>query len=143
MSLIIPVKKHIWKIASIGMGLIISIMVIHIMQFLNYTLYQTPDGVDLTLQQNYTDFILNNPQFLAGVLFSNITGSFTGGAIAKLTHYSVSILMAGWVGFVLMMLEVFNLLSVEYPVWFWILTVALYIPSAWAGAYFVSTFQHK
>jgi len=139
----IPLKKQIWKIAAIGLGLIISIIIIHIMQFLNLTLYKIPDGMDLTVPQSYEDFLKTNPLFLIGILFSNIFGSFTGGAIAKLTHYSVSILMAGWVGFVLIILEIYNLIAVEYPVWFWILTVALYIPSAWAGAYFVVINQQK
>lgn len=113
------------------------------MQYLNVALYNTPEGVDLTDPRNYRAFILDHPHFLIGILFSNMTGSFTGGAIARLTHYSVSIFTAGWVGFILLILEVYNLVSVEYPVWFWILTIALYIPSAWAGAFFVTAIQQK
>lgn len=143
MSLIIPLQKHIWTIAAIGLGVIISIVIIHIMQFINVSLYPIPESVNSADSDSYEWFLQNHTQFLLGLLLSNVTGSFFGGAVARLTHYSVTIRTAGWVGGILLLLEMYNLITVNYPVWFWILMIALYIPSAWAGAYFTVLNQTK
>jgi hypothetical protein len=135
LSINIPLKRHIWKIAAIGLGLVISILIIFIMQFINMALYPVPDGIQLSDIIQYEQFILDHPVFLAGILFSNATGSFTGGAIARMTHPSVTVWMAGWVGLVLFLLDLYNLISVAYPGWFWFITLIIYIPGAWLGAY--------
>lgn len=143
MFLNIPLKFHIWKIAAIGLGIIVSILIIHIMHFLNITFYPIPESANLSDPDSYSEFIRTEPVFLAGFLLSTLTGSFSGGAVARLTNSSLSVFTAGWVGFVLMLLEIFNLMAVDYPVWFWILQVAFYIPAAWAGAGFVKLNQQN
>lgn len=143
MDLNIPIKHQIWKIAAVGLGIILSILIIHIMQFINIALYPIEDTVSDFNASFYADFVRVNPIFLIGILFSNLTGSFFGGAIAKLTHTSVTILSAGWVGVVLLGLDLYNLLSVDYPLWFWLLSLIIYIPAAWFGAYAVAFIQNK
>ena len=143
MDLNIPFKKHIWKIAAIGLGIIISILIIHIMQFINVALYPIGDSIMEFDRSVYADFVKENPLFLIGILFSNLTGSFVGGAIARLTHPTVTMLMAGWVGLILMLLDLYNLITVDYPLWFWLLSIIIYIPAAWSGALAVAYFQTK
>jgi hypothetical protein len=137
----IPLKKHIWKVAGIGMGIIFSILIIHIMQLINLALYPV-ESEDLVSESSaYVLFINSNPIFLVGILFSNATASFTGGAIARLTHPTVSIAIAGWVGAILMILDLNNLMMVDYPLWFWLFSIIVYIPSAWLGAFAITHFQ--
>jgi len=143
LDLNIPLKNHIWKIAAIGLGLIISILIIHIMQFINIALYPIDETIVDFSPSVYNDFINDNPVFLIGILFSNLTGSFVGGAIAKLTHPTVTVMMAGWVGTVLLGLDIYNLIAVDYPLWFWLLSIVIYIPAAWLGAFAVKYTQFK
>ena len=143
LDLNIPIKKHIWKVAAIGLGIIISILIIFIMQFINMALYPIEDTIVEFDQSIYSDFVNNNPIFLLGILFSNLTGSFVGGAIARLTHHTVTVLMAGWVGVVLLVLDIYNLISVDYPFWFWLLSIIIYIPASWMGAFAVKQLQIK
>jgi len=143
LDLNIPIKKQIWKIAAIGFGVISSILILHIMQFINISLYPVGDKVMEFSASVYADFIKDNPVFLIGILFSNLTGSFFGGAVARLTHPTVTIQSAGWVGLVLMGLDIYNLLSVDYPLWFWLLSLIIYIPAAWLGAYAVTYTQNR
>lgn len=139
----IPIKKQIWKIAAIGLGITSSILIIHIMQFINIALYPVDDSTMEFTASVYADFIRNNPVFLAGILFSNLTGSFFGGAVARLTHPTVTIRSVGWVGLVLMGLDLYNLISVDYPLWFWLLSLIIYIPAAWFGAFAVTFIQNR
>ncbi|MDZ7757337.1 hypothetical protein [Rhodohalobacter sp.] len=113
------------------------------MQFINIALYPVEDTVMEFDPSVYADFVRDNPVFLIGILFSNLTGSFFGGAVARLTHPTVTILSAGWVGVVLMGLDLYNLLSVDYPLWFWLLSLIIYIPAAWLGAFAISYFQNR
>lgn len=123
------------------MGIVFSILIIHIMQFINLALYPV-ESEDLVKEPSaYVQFINSNPIFLLGILFSNATASFTGGAIARLTHPTVSAVAAGWVGVVLMILDLNNLINVDYPLWFWLFSIIIYIPSAWLGAFAVTHFQ--
>ena len=143
LDLNIPIKKQIWKIAAVGLGIISSILIIHIMQFINIAFYPMENTVLDFDASNYADFIRTNTLFLIGILFSNFTGSFFGGAISKLTHPTVTILSAGWVGVVLLGLDLYNLLSVDYPLWFWLLSIIIYIPAAWFGAFAVTFTQNR
>ncbi len=113
------------------------------MQFINIAMYPVDDSIMEFNASVYTDFIMNNPVFLAGILFSNLTGSFFGGAVARLTHPTVTIRSAGWVGLVLMGLDLYNLLSVDYPLWFWLLSLIIYIPASWLGAFAVNYSQNR
>lgn len=141
MLLNIPLKKHIWKVAGIGMGVVFSILIIHIMQFINHALYPVESEDLIKGSSAYVQFINSNPIFLVGILFSNATASFTGGAIARLTHPKVSVVAAGWVGAVLLILDLSNLIMVDYPLWFWLFSIIIYIPSAWLGAFAITHFQ--
>lgn len=141
MLLNIPLKKHIWKVAGIGMGVVFSILIIQIMQFINLALYPVESEGLIKESSAYVQFINSNPIFLVGILFSNATASFTGGAIARLTHSTVSVVAAGWVGAVLLILDLSNLIMVDYPLWFWLFSIIIYIPSAWLGAFAVIHFQ--
>ncbi len=113
------------------------------MQFINVALYPIGDSIMEFDRSVYADFVKENPIFLIGILFSNLTGSFVGGAIARLTHPTVTVLMAGWVGLILMLLDLYNLITVDYPLWFWLLSIIIYIPAAWSGALAVTFFQTK
>ncbi|TVR34179.1 MAG: hypothetical protein EA390_03335 [Balneolaceae bacterium] len=133
----IPTEQTVWKIAAIGFGLIVSIAIIFIMQFINHSLYTAIDGVSIENKEQYSAFIHNNPLYLLGVLISNAAGSFTGGAVAKLIRNDITAPQACIVGLVLMILAFVNIVAVSHPVWFWILSVFAFIPFSWYGALFI------
>jgi hypothetical protein len=133
----IPSEQTLWKVVALGFGLIFSIAVIFVMQFINYSLYPIDEGYNLNLDQQYADFVKYNPLFLAGIWISNATGSFSGGALARLVRYDLSTKEASVIGLVLMVLGYLNMAAMPHPVWFWIISAFAFIPFSWYGAYII------
>jgi hypothetical protein len=133
----IPSPEVVWKIAAIGFGLIVSIAVIFIMQFINFFLYPVPEDFQLNISEEYSAFIFKNPVFLIGNLFSSAFGSFVGGATAILVRHDVQPKDTIFIGLILMILGFINIGMVIHPIWFWIASTLIYIPSGWIGAHFI------
>lgn len=132
----IPSEETFRNIAAAGFGLIVSVAILFIMQYLNASLYPT-DGFSLSRESVYIDFVRDNPLFLAGMLISAATGSFMGGAIAVLVKPDLPSLYPIAIGTVLTVLGVVNLMMMPHPLWFWFVSIFIYIPSAWYGARFI------
>lgn len=133
----IPTEQTLWKIAALGFGLIFSVAVVFIMQFINYSLYPVSAELNLNIDQEYTHFVKNNPLFLAGIWISSATGSFSGGALACLIRYDITAKEASIIGLVLMVLGYINMSAIPHPAWFWIISVFAFIPFSWYGAYLI------
>lgn len=133
----IPSEKTIWHIAAIGLGLIISIAVIFILQFLNFLLYPSSNKIDINQTYEYSLFVANHPIFLSGNLLSNLIGCFLGSAIAVLVRPDLTITKSMSVGAVLLILSMVNIIMIPHPSWFVILTILLYLPFSYLGATFI------
>lgn len=139
----IPSIQTQWHIASFGFGLIISIAIIYLMQYINFALYHIPESVQLHNDEAYSNFIADNPIFLTGNLISSFVGSFFGGAIAVLLRQDISPVYAMGIGAVLMVLGFINILIVSHPAWFNFLSIFVYIPPCWLGAYSIQRIINK
>jgi CDP-diglyceride synthetase len=135
--------QTVWKIAALGFGLIVGVAIIFIMQFINYSLYPIPDSVQLDQAASYSEFINEHPVFLAGSLLANAAGCFTGGAIAIMVRSDVTIFETTLIGLVLMILGIINTIMAPHPAWYLIISILIYIPSCWLGAYFIKQTINK
>lgn len=139
----IPTATTLMQIAAAGLGLIVSVAILFIMQFINASLYPVPDGMDLSHDEVYALFVSEHPLFLIGILFSAGVSSFTGGAIAGLTRMDLKPIYPAGIGLILMILGFINIFMVPHPVWFWIGSLFVYIPFSWAGTRFIYNMRTK
>jgi hypothetical protein len=114
-------------------GVVIGTIVILVIEILGHHLYPFPPGLDPKDHQALAKFMMTAPigAWLL-VLFAYAAGSFVAGAsgtwIGRKSWH-------GWAcGGILMSLGLINLLLMPHPVWFWVASLALYLPAAWAGA---------
>lgn len=130
-------------IAASGFGLIVSIAVLFIMQYINAALYPIPTDLDLSRDEIYFNFVSEHPLFLFGILFSAAAGSFVGGAVAALTKIDLPSLYPLAIGVVLMVLGYVNIAMIPHPVWFWIGSLFVYLPFSWGGARYIYNLRTK
>ena len=138
----LPSEFTLWKISAIGLGLIFGVAIIAFMNQLNFMFYQIPDSFN-----GDTDFyhikLASNNLFLSGKIISIFTGCFFAGGIAKLVNRSIQITDAVAAGIILLLVGLIDLLSAPYPVWYWVISVLVYLPSSVAGYYFIKYYRKQ
>ncbi len=134
-----PSDKIMWKVASAGFGLICGVAIIALMNQLNYLFYPVPEGRPEVLAVSY----FANPLLLAGKLISIAAGCFFAGAISRLLHQGIEMVYAIAIAVVLMMLGLADLFTAEYPVWYWFVSLLVYVPASIAGFIFIERFHFK
>lgn len=122
-----------WKVASAGFGLICGVAIIALMNQLNYLFYPVPESRPGDLALNY----FANPLLLTGKLISIAAGCFFAGAISRLLHPGIEMVYAIAIAVVLMVLGFTDLFTAEYPVWYWFVSLLVYVPASIAGFLFI------
>ncbi|MCC5906543.1 MAG: hypothetical protein JJU13_10065 [Balneolaceae bacterium] len=128
-----------WKIASAGFGLICGVAIIALMNQLNYLFYPVPEGRPEDLAMTY----FANPLLLAGKLISIAAGCFFAGAISRLLHPGIEMVYAITIAIVLMILGFADLFTAEYPVWYWVVSLLVYVPASIAGFLFIERIHYQ
>lgn len=138
MKKILP-ESLLWKIAAIGIGLIVGVAITAIMTQLNFLFYPA-DELTGTDAEDVLKTYLHDPIMLSGNLIAIATGCFFAGAVAQMFFRYQNPLIFTYTGAVLMLLGVIDLITAPYPTWYWIASLILYIPATVAGAYFARYF---
>jgi hypothetical protein len=114
-------------------GAVAGTVVIMGLEMLGHAVYPFPQGLDPKDQAALSKFMMNAPiGAWLFVLGAYAAGSFTGGAVGTLVGRKAWI---GWVlGILFMLLGLIGLLMMSHPVWFWVVSLSLYVPAAWAGS---------
>jgi hypothetical protein len=133
----LPTDKTLWKTASAGFGLICGVAVIALMNQLNYLFYPVPDGTESEIAKAY----FSDTFLLTGKLIAIIAGCFFAGAISRLLHSGIEKKFAVGIGFILMIPALIDLISAPYPVWYWVISLLLYVPASIAGFIFIERIQ--
>jgi len=114
-------------------GVVAGTAVIMVIEIAGHKLYPFPPGLDPRDNAALSRFMMTAP--LGAWLFvltAYAAGSFTGGAVGMLIGRK------GWIGGVMgilfTILGLVGLLMMSHPVWFWVVSLSLYIPCAWLGA---------
>jgi len=105
------------------------------MQSLGHFIYPPPADLDLKNPEAMKNLIASAPVgALLLVVLAYAVGSFGGGWLAARLAPKSHILHGMIVGGLLMAAGIMNLLMLPHPLWFWIVSVAVYLPAAYAGA---------
>ncbi|MCG8306272.1 MAG: hypothetical protein MI975_02695 [Cytophagales bacterium] len=122
------------KLLYILAGIITGTILIYLVEMLGHLIYPPPEGLDVNDTEALKDIIKDLPTgALLFVLLAYALGSFGGGLISGILSKSSKIINSIIVGAVLMILGFINLFMIPHPVWFSIVSLLLYIPSAYFG----------
>ena len=138
----LPSEFTLWKIAAIGLGLIFGVAFIAFMNQLNFMFYKIPDSFNADADFYHFELASNN-LFLTGKIISIFTGCFLTGGIAKLVNRSIQIRETVAAGIILMLVGLIDLFSAPYPVWYWVISMLVYVPSSVAGYYFIKHYREQ
>lgn len=122
------------RIFSILTGLVAGAIVIGLLEMVNHTMHPLPDGLDAANRDVFKDYIMTLP--LTAFLFLLVAhgvGAMVGGFVASKMAQVQKRGAAMFVGFILVLAGVLNLLSVPHPLWFSIADVLIYTPMALVG----------
>lgn len=122
------------NIIAVILGLVVATLVIMSIQMISYSLYPMPEGIDPTDTEAMRTHVQSLPPmaFLI-VLLSYFMGTLIGVIVAiKVadTHHKQ---LALGIATVLMILGIINLFQITHPMWFNIICVLLFIPTALLG----------
>jgi hypothetical protein len=116
-------------------GLAASVVLISLVQWLNFTLFPPPDGLDPNDPEHLARIMAQMPvvAFLL-VELSYALGSLGGGWVVGRLAPDRPLGLAIALGVLLTVAGGFNLASVPHPVWMAVLTTITYVPMAVLGA---------
>jgi hypothetical protein len=120
-------------IAGVIAGVMLGTFVIVLLEMLGHLVYPFPPGLDPKDHQALAAFMKSAPiTAWLFVLFAYAAGSFVAGATGTWIGRNAWV---GWLnGGILMVLGLIGLKMMPHPVWFWVVSLALYLPCAWLGA---------
>ena len=119
-------------IIAIPAGLIVGGIVISIVQIAAITVLPLPEGVP-------TDRALIEPGDIPAVnmtfvLIAWAAGAFVGGGIAARVARQAKRRLALIVGAFFLIAGIYNMIAIPSPLWFWVVGILLFLPSAHLGA---------
>jgi hypothetical protein len=125
------------SIAAIILGGVAASFLIMVLQIANtFLLFRFPEGVNPWDTESVTTYLKEHgipTEALLGVLVSYVVASFVGGLVAGLIAGRAPFAHAAAIGMLLTVAGVMNLMAFPHPVWFWIASLAVYVPLALCG----------
>lgn len=128
----LPKETTLWNWVIIGLGLIVGVAIIGIMNFLNEFLNTGQAESAISIERNYQP-VSGMAVYFAGRIISIITGCFTAGAIIKFARPDIKTISLIVVGLIFMVLSVIDSFMFTYPSWYLILSIVVTIPSVLIG----------
>ena len=128
-------KPRVRSFLGVVAGVIVGSVVIAVVQRLNSLLFPLPSGLDVTNREALDAAISDMPESaLIGVLVAWGLGTFLASWTAVRIGARAARPQALIVGLILLAAAVVNMLMLPHPLWFWIIGVLLFVPSALLGA---------
>lgn len=125
-----PILKQI--IAVIG-GIVVGMIVIGLTEGLGHLIFPPPAGLDLSDMEQVASYMPDAPIIsLLWVALAWVVGTFVGGAIATMIGKEFGRTPAYFVGGILSLSGILNLVKIPHPTWFWI-SILVFIPAALIG----------
>jgi MFS family permease len=124
------------KIGIVLLGIMVANVLIFGVQSIGHKIY--PPGIDLSQAspEKIEAYIAGMPiGAMLMVWLAYAVGSIIGGfTVGKLGKQSFGIQGSYWVGGILTVLGLVNLVIIPHPMWFAVLTSVTYLPLCWFGA---------
>ncbi|MFB9862601.1 hypothetical protein [Rufibacter immobilis] len=122
------------SILSVLGGAAVGVFTISLVQFLSHQLYPLPTNSIPNDPQAMATFMTNAPvAALLLVLLAYALGSFFGGMVAARYATARPVLHALLVGVLLLVAGIANLVQIPQPLWFTVISLAIYLPMAFFG----------
>jgi MFS family permease len=121
------------RILAVIAGLISAFVLIALIQYVSFLVYPPPEGFDYKNEEAMRQLIQSMPVGAFGMLIlAYAVGSFVGGLVAgKVSGRTQPAII---LGVVLTISGIVNLVKIEHPMWFSIVTTIIYVPMAYLGA---------
>jgi MFS family permease len=121
------------RILAVIAGLISAFVLIALIQYISYLIYPPPEGFDYKNEEAMRQLMQTMPAGAFGMLiFAYAVGSFVGGLVAgKVSGRTQPAII---LGVVLTVSGIVNLVKIEHPMWFSIVSTIIYIPMALLGS---------
>ncbi len=123
------------NLIGLAAGLISAMFVIFLVEKMGHAIYPPPEGLDMSDPEIWKEHIATVPTgALVIVLLAYVIGSTAGGFIIGVIGGKYSKIFSLVLGAILLILGLINLIILPgHPVWFWILSLGLYIPFCYYG----------
>lgn len=135
----LPKESTLWRWSVIGLGLIIGVAVIAIMNTLNDFLNSVYGDPASAFADDLID-TTNITVYLIGKVISILSGCFTAGAIIKFLRPDIEMKSLIGAGFIFASLSLFDVLLSSLPWWYQIISLIVPIPAVLLGNYLIK--QH-
>jgi hypothetical protein len=120
------------RILSVFAGLITAFIVIFLLENLWKVIYPPPANLNLEDKAVWSELMKTMPMgALWCLILGYAAGSFAGGLVAAKVAVNVRVSIV--VGAILMVGGIANLVMIEHPLWFIIVSNLVYIPFAYLG----------
>ncbi len=123
------------KLSAVFFGTVVAIVVILFCQLYINSLYPLPAGINPDDTKTISELYLNMPTaaFLL-LLAAYMLGSFSGGFVAAIISKDGKTYIAIIVGIILTAMGLVNLIRFPHPLWFWVVSLPVYVPFAYIGS---------
>ena len=132
----LPKESTLWKWVIIGLGLIVGVAVISMMNLLNDFLNSEFGDPLIAFKTDSVD-LSNLIVYLSGKLLSIFTGCFTAGAIIKFLRPTIGFKSLLVTGLVFALLSLFDIILTTYPEWYQVTSTIAPIPSVFIGSFLI------
>lgn len=128
------------KILSVLCGIVLGMLVIGLIESLGHRLFPVPQEISQTYENQDTEALLAqiSPKMLLFVLLAYISGSFVGGFITVWIGRSKELSLI--TGLVLTLGGAITVFMIPHPLWFILLSLAVYIPFSMLGGWLLLKF---
>jgi hypothetical protein len=115
-------------------GAVLTFVVIWLLEMAGMLIYPPPPGLDFSKPEAVRAAMASIPVgALVCVIVAQSVGTFAGAWFAAYIARRRPGLHAAIVGVLAMLAAIGNMLSIPHPVWFWIVSLLLFLPAAVAG----------
>ena len=127
------------SILAVVAGVVVASLVIWLLELAAMMVYPPPPGLDFSDASAVRAAMEKIPLgALICVLAAQTVGTFSGACVAASISCSSQGVHALAVGAFVMLAGIGNMLMIPHPVWFWVISLLLYLPSAYFGGLLAS-----
>lgn len=118
---------------AVAAGIAVAFAGITVLQSIGHQIYPPPEGIDPADREAFAEIVRQMPvPALLMVLLAYAVGTFFGAWLAaRIAGRPFPALL---VGGVMMLAGISNLALVPHPLWFMVLSVLVFVPSAWLAS---------